>query len=134
MAILDNQEKKTKIIVCVVDSDSTLRQRLVSVLQSSTQEVKTFENAGKFLIQLGEILPNCLIISAKLPGMGAIDLMYQLNNQGLDIPTIVLGEGDISEAVLAMRAGAQDFITKPFTDRKLCVSVKRVIESNSQVI
>ena len=77
-------------------------------------------------------MPDCLIIGTKLSGMGAIDFMYQLKKQEVDIPAIVLSEEeDISQAVSAMRAGAVDFINKPFTDQKLRVCVKRILEKAS---
>ena len=132
MATIEKQTRETGKIIFVVDSDSALRQRLMSVLQNSSQDVKTFEKAENLLVQLDVTMPDCLIIGTKLSGMGAIDLMYQLKKQEVDIPAIVLSEEeDISQAVSAMRAGAVDFINKPFTDQKLRVCVKRILEKAS---
>ncbi|MCZ6526309.1 MAG: response regulator [Gammaproteobacteria bacterium] len=132
MATIEKQTRETGKIIFVVDSDSALRQRLMSVLQNSSQDVKTFEKAENLLVQLDVTMPDCLIIGTKLSGMGAIDLMYQLKKQEVDIPAIVLSEeADISQAVSAMRAGAVDFINKPFTDQKLRVCVKRILEKAS---
>ena len=129
MATIEKQTGETGKIIFVVDSDSALRQRLMSVLQNSSQDVKTFEKAENLLVQLDVTMPDCLIIGTKLSGMGAIDFMYQLKKQEVDIPAIILSEeADISQAVSAMRAGAVDFINKPFTDQKLRVCVKRILE------
>ena len=120
-------------MICIVDPDLALRQRLVSLLKNSSQDVKTFENAENFLAKLDVAIPGCLIMCSKLPGMSAIDLMYQLKNQEVDIPVIVLGdEEDVSHAVSAMRAGAVDYINKPFTDQKIFVCVKRMLELASK--
>ncbi len=128
MEIPDNQKTETKKIICVIEPNLSLRQRLVSLLKNYSQDVKTFENAGNFLVELDVTVPDCLIIGTELPGMGAVDLLYQLKNQGVDIPVIVLGdEDDVPQAVSAMRAGAVDFIGKPFTDQKLRVCVKRML-------
>ncbi len=132
MATPDNQKTDTKRIIYVVDPKLSLRQRVVSILKKYSQDVKTFENAGNFLVELDATVPDCLIIGTELPGMGAVELLYQLKNQGVDIPVIVLGDvDDVPQAVSAIRAGAVDFIGKPFTDQKLRVCVKRMLEKAS---
>ncbi|MCZ6525436.1 MAG: response regulator [Gammaproteobacteria bacterium] len=123
---------QTKQTICIIDPSLTLRQRLACLLLTSTREVKTFESAENFLVKLVDMEPACIISGATLPGMGIVELIYQFKLNGFDAPVIVLGEkDDVPQAVSAMRAGAVDFIDKPFTDQKLLVSVKRMIESNS---
>ena len=124
MATADRQKTETKKIIFVVDRNLAFRLRLVSLLQNSSQDVKTFESAENFLVKLDVTMPDCLVIGSRLPGMSAIDLLHQLQNQGDEIPVIVMGEeNDVAQAVSAMRAGAVDFIGKPFTNQKLRVCV-----------
>ena len=121
-----NTKKKT--VICVIDPDLALRQRLVSLLLSSVRDVKTYANAENFLAKIDVNVPDCLIIGSDLPGIDAIEFMQQLKQQNIEIPVIVLGEeDDVPQAVSIMRAGAVGLISKPFTDQKLRVTVNLML-------
>ena len=132
MATPDNQKTDTKKIICVIDPNLSLRQRLVSLFKNYSQDVKTFENAENFLKKLDVTIPDCLIVSSKLSGMGTVGLLNILKNQRVEFPIIVLGdEDDVPQAVSVMRAGAVDYFGKPFTDQRLHACVKRMLEKAS---
>ncbi len=114
MPSTDQSTVQAKQTICIVDPSLTLRQRLASLLLTSTREVKTFESAENFLEKLNVLDPDCLIIGTNFQGMSTFELMEQLKRDGIDAPVIVLGEeDDVSQAVSAMRAGAVTSLTNP---------------------
>ena len=130
MPTSDNQQRQLKRCVYVVDPDASLHRRLERLLGSAAREVKTFASAEDFLAQQRSIAPGCLIIGTELPG--AIELVHHLKRWRTHIPVIVLGaDSTVPLAVRVMRAGAVDFIEKPFTDHALRVCVDRVMASVS---
>ena len=130
MPTSDNQQRQLKRYVYVVDPDASLHRRLETLLGSAAREVKTFASAEDFLAQQRSIAPGCLIIGTELPG--AIELVHHLKRWRTHVPVIVLGaDSTVPLAVRAMRAGAVDFIEKPFTDHALRACVDRVMASVS---
>ncbi len=130
MPTVDNQQRQIKRYVYVVDPDVSLRRKLETFLGSASRKVKTFASAGDFLAQQRPIAPGCLIIGAELPG--AIELVHDLQRWRTHVPVIVLGkDSTVPLAVRVMRAGAVDFIEKPFTDHALRACVDRVMASVS---
>ncbi len=128
MPTSDNQQRQIKRYVYVVDPDASLHRKLETLLGSSAREVKTFASAEDFLAQQRSIAPGCLIIGTELPG--AIDLVRHVKRWRTHVPVIVLGEDStVPLAVRVMRAGAVDFIEKPFTDYALRARVDRVMAS-----
>ncbi len=130
MPTSDNQQRQLKRYVYVVDPDASFHRRLETLLGSAAREVKSFASAEDFLAQQRSIAPGCLIIGTELPG--AIELVHHLKRWRTHVPVIVLGaDSTVPLAVRVMRAGAVDFIEKPFTDHALRACVDRVMASVS---
>lgn len=120
-----------KQVIYVVDPDISLCKRIACLFASSSLTVKTFECAKTFLAQSNKIAPGCfLIINSEIPDMSTVELMQKLKQKENKISIIVMGEedkDDISQAVKTMRAGAVDFIVKPFTDQKLKSCIEKMM-------
>ncbi len=127
MAKSDTKQHQTNKIIYVVDPDSSICKRIASLYASSSCSVKTFTCAGDFLKQ-SEIVAGCLILGIEMPGMSTDELMQELKHLGIKIPIIVLGDrDDLPKAVKVIRAGALDFIGKPFTDQRLKISIDKML-------
>jgi FixJ family two-component response regulator len=102
-------------IVFVVDDDLLVRDSVADLLASAGFTVRTFGSATDFLQSVHPDLPACLILDVELPGLSGLDLQVELTKSGVDTPIIFLtGRGDIPMTVRAMKAGAVEFLTKPF--------------------
>jgi FixJ family two-component response regulator len=116
-------------IVYVVDDDRLVRETLSSLLRSVGLRVRLFEFAQELLQAEPEDAPSCLVLDIRLPGLGGIDLQDELAKSNIKIPIIFLtGHGDISMSVRAMKAGAVDFLTKPFREQELLDAVTAALE------
>lgn len=114
--------------VYIVDPDAAEQQRLESVLTPICRCVRVFEDAESFLAQCESIHQGCLIVSALLPEMGVLEVIDRLKRKKMRLPIIVLGEHtNMRLSVSVMRAGAADFIERPFTDRRLRQAVRKAI-------
>lgn len=110
--------------VYVVDDDPSMRKALGRLCHSAGLEVKTFGSAREFLDQEAPRGPACLVLDVHLPGLSGLDLQTELAARKLNTPIIfITGQGDIPTTVRAMRAGAVDFLTKPFQNRDLLAVV-----------
>jgi len=120
-------------IVRVVDDDASFLKALARMLRASGFEVMTFASAEEFLAQ-GELnVPGCVIVDLKMPGLNGLDLQEALAENGSALPVIFLsGNGDIPSSVLAMRRGAEDFLTKRAPQEDLLDAVKRAIDRNAR--
>ncbi len=115
-------------IVLVVDDDVSVREALASLIRSAGLRVETFASAQEFLARPRADLPSCLVLDVRLPGLSGLDLQKRLAEANLEIPTIfITGHGNVSAAVQAMKAGALEFLTKPFTDRDLLDAIQQAI-------
>lgn len=115
-------------IVFVVDDDPRVRDSLESLLQSVGQASVSFATARAFLDAARPDLPACLVLDVRLPELGGLDLQRTLAEQGDRLPVIVItGHGDIPMSVAAMKAGAVDFLPKPFRDQDLLDAIQRSI-------
>jgi RNA polymerase sigma factor (sigma-70 family) len=115
--------------VFVVDDDPASRDPLRWLLESVDLKVVTFASAGEFLEQYDPRTPGCLILDVRLRGMSGLDLQAELNRRKLAVATIFLtGHADVPMAVGAMKAGAFDFLEKPFNDQMLLDRVQQAIE------
>jgi len=114
--------------VCVVDDDVSVRRGLERLLRSAGYRVLTFGSAREFLERAEGARPSCLILDIRMPGQNGLDLHETLAASGRDMPVIfITGNGDIPMAVRAMKAGAVDFLAKPFDDRELLDAVSSAI-------
>ena len=115
-------------LVSVVDDDSLVRESVEGLLREEGFPVDTFESAESFLGRPRREPPACLIVDLKLPGMSGLDVQQELARTGMDVPIILLtAYGDIPTSVRAMKAGALDFLTKPFDDDDLLAAVRRAV-------
>jgi FixJ family two-component response regulator len=116
-------------IVFIVDDDQIVRGAIGSLLMSVGQQVQLFESATDLLKSSLPPVPSCLVLDIRLPGLSGLDLQAELANAGLPIPIIfITGHGDIPMSVRAMKAGALDFLTKPFRDQDLLDAVTRALD------
>ncbi|HEY7977727.1 MAG TPA: response regulator [Rhizomicrobium sp.] len=116
-------------LVCIVDDDESVRESLGELLDAAGYTVETFASAARFLS--GDIQSRCacLITDIRMPEMDGLALQDELVRRGRHFPMIIItGHGDVPLAVRAMRAGASDFIEKPFHHEALLASVKRALE------
>jgi FixJ family two-component response regulator len=117
-----------KAIVFVVDDDASVREGLGSLIRSAGLRVESFASAREFLARSREDLPSCLVLDVRLPGLSGLDLQKRMAEVNIEIPIIfITGHGDVPTSVRAMKAGAVEFLTKPFRDRDLLDAIKQAI-------
>ena len=122
-------------IVFVVDDDVSVRESLELLLQSEGWCVETFASADEFLKRSRALVPSCLILDISLPGINGLDLQARLNGDRKYVPIIfITGHGDIRMTVRAMKAGAVEFLTKPFTDEAIVSAVRQALERSSTAL
>ena len=116
-------------IAYVVDDDVSVREALEGLIRSAGLKVETFRSAQEFLARQRSDLPSCLVLDVRLPGLSGLDLQKRLAEVNLEIPIIfITGHGNVPAAVQAMKAGALEFLTKPFTDRDLLEAIEQAIK------
>jgi FixJ family two-component response regulator len=118
-------------IVFVVDDESSVCLSLKRLLRSVGLEARTFASAQEFLRSDRPNVPGCLVLDVRLPGLSGLDLQQELVTEKIDLPIIfVTGHGDIPMTVRAMKAGAIEFLTKPFREQDLLEAIQRGIEQS----
>ena len=118
-----------KAIVFVVDDDMSVREGLGSLIRSAGLWVETFASAQKFLDSPRSDVASCLVLDVRLPGLSGLDLQKQMAEANIEIPIIfITGHGDVPTSVRAMKAGAVEFLTKPFRDRDLLDAIHQAIK------
>lgn len=123
-----------KPTVFVVDDDDAICQSLCLLIEDIGLDVKTFNGARQFLSHYDPSQPGCLVLDVRMSGMSGLELQTRLNELNIDIPTIIItGHGDVPMAVEAMKAGAMDFIEKPFRDQVLLDSIQRAVELDRRI-
>jgi len=116
-------------VVYVVDDDASIRLALDSLIRSVGFNVRTFSTAQDFLHHKPATTHGCLVLDVALPGLSGLDLQRELVQADIDIPVIFMTSyGDIPMSVRAMKAGAVEFLTKPFTDRDLVDAIHQAID------
>jgi FixJ family two-component response regulator len=115
-------------IVFVVDDDPAIRDALQDLIGSVGVRVQTFGSAKEFLESQRPDAPACLVLDIQLPGLSGLDLQRELAQAGVQLPIIFLtGHGDIPMSVQAMKAGAVEFLTKPFHPQALLAAVRQAL-------
>jgi RNA polymerase sigma factor (sigma-70 family) len=116
-------------IVFVVDDDPSVRSSLKFLLSTVGLHVESFDSADAFLHKKSPDVPSCLVLDVRLPGLSGLDFQRELAARNARIPIIFLtGHGDIPMTVRAMKAGAVEFLTKPFRDQDLLDAVRIALE------
>ena len=115
--------------VFIVDDDISVREALKNLLRSVGLRVETFGTAQEFLSSQRSDAPGCLVLDVRLPGLSGLDLQRKLVEANIEIPIIfITAHGDIQMSVRAMKAGAVEFLTKPFRDQDLLDAVQQAID------
>ena len=115
-------------IVYIVDDDAPLRESLMNLLRSMGLRVAAFASAQEFLRSPRPDGPSCLVLDVRLPGLSGLELQQRLAEADLAMPIIfITGHGDIPMSVQAMKAGAVEFLTKPFRDQALLDAVQQAL-------
>ena len=115
-------------IVFVVDDDVSVRESLEFLIKSAGWQPETFASAREFLSRSRVTRPSCLVLDVTLPGLNGLELQQQLADR-IDMPIIfITGHGDVPMSVKAMKAGAVEFLTKPFRDDVLLAAIRGAIE------
>jgi FixJ family two-component response regulator len=124
-------KEPAKPIVFVVDDDASMRQALARLFRSVDLEAEAFGSTADMLRHDFPNVPSCLVLDVRLPGLSGLDFQAELAKAGIKIPIIFMtGHGDVPMSVKAMKAGAVDFLTKPFRDQDMLDAVGRAIESD----
>jgi FixJ family two-component response regulator len=122
-------------LVFVVDDDASIREALSSLIRSAGLRVATFSSAKEFLQSDKPNVPACLVLDVRLPGMSGLELQLELAALHYEIPVIfITGHGDIPMSVMAMKAGAVEFLSKPFRDEDLLDAIRQAIERDGQAL
>lgn len=118
-------------MVFVIDDEPSVRDGLGNLLRSVGLQVQTFASAQEFLLSKVPDVPGCLVLDVRLPGLSGLELQRELARADIRLPIIFLtGYGDIRMSVRAMKAGAVDFLTKPFREQELLDAVQQAIEGH----
>ena len=114
--------------VCIVDDDDAVRDSLAFLFKSVRLRSLSFGNAGALLAALPIAAPACAVVDVRMPGMSGLKLLEALQAKRVALPVIIMtGHGDVPMAVRAMKAGALDFLEKPFNDQALIEAVQRAL-------
>jgi FixJ family two-component response regulator len=116
-------------MVFVVDDDVGTRESLKNLIRSVGLRVETFASAQDFLRSTRPDVPGCLVLDVRLPGLSGLDLQKRMAEAEMEIPIVfITGHGDIPMSVRAMKAGAVEFLTKPFRDQELLDAIQQAVE------
>src|SRR6478735_7465748 len=120
-------------VVIIVDDDASIRASLDSLFRSVGLETRLFGSPAELLGGVMPDKPACIVLDVRLPGVSGLDLQGQLTRQGIRYPIIFMtGHGDIPMSVRAMKAGAVDFLSKPFRDQDMLDAVTAALERDAQ--
>lgn len=128
---MSREQEVTTPLVYVVDDDVAVRDSIELLLDSVGLDCEVFESAAAFLEACDPTRHCCLVSDIRMPGLSGLELQAQLNERGTEIPVIfITGHGDIPMAVSAMKAGATDFIQKPFRDQDLIDRINKALQQD----
>jgi FixJ family two-component response regulator len=121
-------------IVFVVDDDISVRESLELLIQNAGWQPETFETADEFLVRPQVLVPSCLVLDLSLPGLTGLELLRRLVDRP-DVPIIfITGHGDVPVTVQAMKAGAVEFLTKPFSESVLLNAIQLALERSEAAL
>jgi FixJ family two-component response regulator len=122
-------------IVFVVDDDISVRESLEALIRFEGLEVQTFSSAQEFLEHPRTSSPSCMVLDISLPGLNGLELQKRVSSEHRDMPIIfITGHGDIPMTVQAMKAGAVEFLTKPFADHVLLNAIRNAVGRSRAVL
>ncbi len=123
----------TSAVVHLIDDDEHVRRALAFLLSTAGLAVRVHESSVHFLESLEGLQPGCIVSDVRMPGIDGVELQRQLKEKGVDMPMIIMtGHADVALAVAAMKAGAIDFIEKPFDDEVLLSAVRMALSRYDQ--
>jgi FixJ family two-component response regulator len=122
-------------IVFVVDDDVSVRESLELLIRCEGWQPETFASAQEFLARPRGLVPSCLVLDVSLPGLSGLDLQKHIAVERPDMPIIfITGYGDVPMTVQAMKAGAVEFLTKPFSDDVLLSGIRQALERSETAL
>jgi FixJ family two-component response regulator len=130
---MNTEPSEEQPLVCVVDDDASLREAMGSLLRSVGLRVELFASAAEFLQYELPDGPRCLVLDVRLPGVSGLDFQTELADKAIQIPIVFMtGHGDIPMTVKAMKAGAVEFLTKPFRDQDMIDAVHLALDHDRE--
>ena len=125
---------RDKTVIHVIDDDTAMRDSLAFLLDVNGFEPRTYETANAFLSSAAIDAQSCVVSDIRMPGMNGIELVRKLKIEGMSCPVILItGHGDVALAVEAMKAGAADFIEKPFDDHVLLGAIRAACDAQASL-
>jgi FixJ family two-component response regulator len=116
-------------VVIVIDDDPAMRQAITTLIETVGLNTQAYASGQEFLQRPLPDVPSCLVLDVRLPGLSGLNLQRELSVRGMNIPIIfITGHGDIPMSVQAMKAGAVEFLTKPFRDQDLLDAIEQALE------
>ncbi len=123
------EARESDPVIAIVDDDLSAREGLHSLIEAAGWRTEAFASAQEFLDRPGGQAPSCLVLDLQMPGLSGLDLQKRMAEVGLEVPIVFLtGQGNIPSSVQAMKAGAVEFLTKPFEEEKLLQAIEEAIE------
>ena len=130
---MTRENPKPREMVIVVDDDESMRVALTYLFRSMDIDVMVFGSAAEVLSSRLPEMPCCMVMDIRLPGLSGLEFQDQLARNGVPIPIVFMtGHGDIPMSVRAMKAGAVDFLTKPFRDQDMLDAVMRALSTDRE--
>jgi FixJ family two-component response regulator len=121
-------------IVFVVDDDISVRESLEWLIRFAGWQAHTFASAQEFLSRPRIFVPSCLVLDVLLPDLNGLDLQKRIANDRIEVPIFITGHGDVPMAVRAMKAGAVEFLTKPYRDQVLLNAIRQAIQESDAAL
>ncbi|EMG53233.1 two component response regulator [Ochrobactrum sp. CDB2] len=130
------KQPNDKPVVFIIDDDPSMRESLADLFLSMQFDAEAFETAAAFIAKLPDQSrmerPGCILLDVRLPGISGLDFQSQLEKSGIRLPVVFMtGFGDIPMTVRAMKAGAVDFLTKPFKEQDVLDAVSSAVQRDS---
>ena len=120
--------------VFVVDDDEAVCKSLSMLIKGAGINARTYNSAQDFLDAYDPNMPGCLVVDVRMPGMNGLELSAELTRRGFYVPTIVItGHADVPMAVQAVKAGAVNFLEKPFSDRTVLDDIRKAVALDAKI-